>query len=173
MNPRQLCAPPEQVPLHPTTARNAARLSTFDWKHATDSWEATMNRPAIHDLLGSVLCTWYASVAEWRPPGLLSSTTCVSCRSSILASALEIADWPHDLIHDLAVDLDAAAAAIHDSLEEDRILGRPSSGEKPAAWHVRQEFSAHINDVVDVLSECVAPRLDAWVAAETARAFAH
>jgi hypothetical protein len=132
-----------------------------------------MNRPAIQDLLGSVLCTWYASVAEWRPPGRLSASTCTSCRSSILASSCDIEEWPHDLMHDLAMDLDAAAAAIQDSLEEEHIRGRLGSLEVPAVRYVTEAFSAHLSDIADVLAECVAPRLDAWIATESARALSH
>ncbi len=125
-----------------------------------------MNRSAIHDLLGSVLCAWYESVAEWRPPGRLGATTCTTCRSSLLASKFDVSQWPHDLMHQLAIDLDTAAAAVNDSLEEDRNLGRRIARDTPS---VADEFSLHIGDIGDVLAECVAPRLDAWVSAEVSR----
>lgn len=86
----------------------------------------------------------------------------------MLASKLDVAQWPHDLMHQLAIELDAAAAGINDSLEEDRTIGRRSSSDMP---RVADEFSLHLGDIADVLAECVAPRLDAWVFAEVSRSF--
>jgi hypothetical protein len=76
-------------------------------------------------------------------------------------------------VHELAMDLDSAAAAIQESLEEDRMLGRSGLAAMPASWHVKQEFSTHVHDITDVLNECVAPKLDAWVAAEAWRSLSH
>lgn len=83
----------------------------------------------------------------------------------MLASKLDIAQWPHDLMHQLAIELDSAAAAINDSLEEDRTIGRRSDD----VPRVADEFSLHLGDIADVLAECVAPRIDAWVSSEVSR----
>jgi hypothetical protein len=84
----------------------------------------------------------------------------------MLASKFDVAPWPHDLMHQLAIDLDSAAAAIHASLEEDRRQGRPVAAD---SLSVADEFSLHLGDVADVLSECVAPRLDEWISTEVSR----
>ncbi len=143
-------------------------MPTFDWEALNQPQEAIVNRPAIHDLLGSVLCGWYESVAEWRPPGRLGATTCVTCRSSMLASKFDVAQWPHDLMHQLAIDLDTAAVAINESLAEERGRGRRAARDSPS---VADEFSLHLGDIADVLAECVAPRLDEWISAEVSRSF--
>jgi hypothetical protein len=86
----------------------------------------------------------------------------------MLASKFDVAQWPHDLMHQLANDLEAAAAAINDSLEEDLGTGRQLERDTPS---VADEFSLHLGDIADVLAECVSPRLDAWISAAVSRSF--
>ena len=82
-----------------------------------------MNRPAIDDLLGSILSTWYESVAEWMPPGQLSATTCTTCSSTALACAVDVWRWPHDLTHQLGLMLESAIVTITESLEFELYAG--------------------------------------------------
>lgn len=114
-----------------------------------------MNRPAIDDLLGSILSTWYESVAEWAPPGQLSPMTCTQCRSSLLSEIMDVAWWPHDLMHQLSTALDSAVETISESQH-------PSD----ARDHVFTHLSTQMVDVVDVLNECVTPRLDEWISSQ-------
>ena len=114
-----------------------------------------MNRPAIDDLLGSILSTWYESVAEWMPPGQLSAATCTSCRASLLGSVVELAAWPHDLMHQLSASLDSAIETIAETQPVDA-----------ARDHVQAHLMGQTSDLMDVLNECVTPRLDDWISAQ-------
>lgn len=125
-----------------------------------------MNRPAIDDLLGGILSGWYQSVAEWTPPGLTSGRTCQSCRSSVLAEAIEIEDWPHELVHQLADLLESAALQSFDS------LARPSTSFRSVRDYIGERVRVHAPDLLDVLNECAAPRLDEWAKREVERGLA-
>lgn len=130
-----------------------------------------MNRPAIHDLLGTILSEWYARVAEWVPPGRLGPNTCTECSDSLLARVVDVHAWPHDLIHQLAVDVTEAAAQIADSMTEDLLAvgGALRDEERRARRIVLATIAEHADDITDVLSECVTPRLDRHVGLEAER----
>ncbi len=130
-----------------------------------------MNPRAIDDLLGTVLSTFYHSAAAWTPPGRLSDRTCVTCSASVLSDTIETWRWPHDLMHDLAISLGTVVDQIADSFVEGGCCG-VSVGDDDgalAAAAVRAALAQHRLDVLDVLAECVDPRLDAYIATETAR----
>lgn len=137
-----------------------------------------MNRPAIDDLLGSILSTWYESVAEWTPPGQLSADTCTECRATALADTVDLSEWPHDLMHQLATSLEAAIVIIADSLETEtdpKVVGKRDAHldecEQPLELCVRdyvaRETARWSADLLDVLTECVTPRLDHWISSQT------
>lgn len=125
-----------------------------------------MNRPAIDDLLGAILSGWYQSVAEWTPPGLTSGRTCQSCRQSVLASAIDIGDWPHELVHQLADLLESAALQAFDS------LAKPSTSFQSVRDHIGERVRFHTPDLLDVLTECAVPRIEAWSRQEVERGLA-
>ena len=130
-----------------------------------------MNRPAISDLLGTILSGWYASVAEWVPPGRLGPHTCTACSDSLLARVVDVRAWPHDLIHQLAVDLTEAAEEIADSMAEDLLAvgGTLRDEDRRARRIVLATIAEHADDITDVLGECVTPRLDRHVGLEVER----
>jgi hypothetical protein len=130
-----------------------------------------VNRPAIHDLLGTILSAWYGSVAEWVPPGRLGPRTCTACGESLLARVMDVRAWPHDLIHELAVDLDAAAGEIADSMAEDALAvgGTLRDEDRRARRIVLATIAEQAGDITDVLSECVTPRLDRHIGLEAER----
>ncbi len=124
-----------------------------------------MNRSAIDDLLHTTLSRWYESLADWAPPGRLSAATCTSCHRSPLAQHLEVEEWPHDLVHQLVAllgDLHGqVSSSVPDGAARDRALG-----------HLRARIREHSCDVLDVLVECVEPRVQAWVRRELERGLA-
>lgn len=137
-----------------------------------------MNEAAIHDLLGTVLSGWYRSVAEWSPPGLLSGQHCQTCPSSLVARVIDVTPWPHDLVHQLAASLDIVVDQIAESVEEDAYAeGAPRhlrvAPEGSRLPHVRRLVLATIAensaDMLDVIRECVEPRLEAYLRSETER----
>jgi len=136
-----------------------------------------VNRPAIDDLLASILSSWYESVAEWMPPGQLSAATCSSCRGSALADVISIGEWPHDLMHQLATQYEEAIGIISESLEAEtdpeivakrdaHALGCPDGIAGCVRAHVISELHDQRADLLDVLCECVTPRLDEWVSSQ-------
>lgn len=136
-----------------------------------------MNRPAIDDLLGSILSTWYESVAEWMPPGQLSAVTCISCRSSALAAVITVGEWPHELMHQLASAYDEAIIIVTESLEtetETEIVAKRDAHARECPLpigecvrqHVTSEIASQATDLLDVLNECVTPRLDDWISSQ-------
>ena len=138
-----------------------------------------MNRSAIDDLLGAVLSGWYRSVAEWAPPGRLSAHLCETCPSSLLAQAIDIAEWPHELIHELAGSLDTTLSQITESIAEDAVAeGGVANLAVAIDARLTQCLRAfvlasvveHSVDIVDVLGECVEPRLADYVHDQTERA---
>lgn len=137
----------------------------------------TVNRPAIDDLLGSILSTWYESVAEWMPPGQLSADTCAECRSTALAFSFDMLAWPHELMHQLGASLDGAIAIITESLtdETDPVVLRrrdehlatcPQPLDLCVRDYVIREISERKEELTDVLEQCVTPRIDEWVLAQ-------
>ncbi len=126
-----------------------------------------MNRSDIDDLLGSLLSGWYESIADWVPPGRGSAQLCVSCPSSILVQAVDVSEWPHDLVHQLAESLESALLQIVDSLPEP-----PTLSYRHVEAYLASRVLRHAADLQDVFRECVEPRLDAWATAELQRVFA-
>lgn len=126
-----------------------------------------MNRPAIEDLLGGILSAWYESIAEWMPPGQSQPDLCPTCRTSLLADAIDVDAWPHDLVHQLATTLESMSLQAYDSL----VITKDRSYESVREY-VAERIRSHAADLVDVLHECVEPRIDDWARAELERGFA-
>lgn len=138
-----------------------------------------MNRSAIRDLLGSVLSTWCRSVAEWTPPGALSGEQCSTCHASLAGRALDLSAWPHGLVHELVTSIETTIWQVSESIAEDAMFegSRPTfSIDDRRGQSLRQFVLAvvmeHRADMVDVLTQCVEPRLDAYVREEAERGLA-
>ena len=133
-----------------------------------------MNRPAIDDLLSNVISTWCESVAEWVAPGALSGATCSSCRDTALAAVLNVADWPHDLIHQFATEVESSIAIVAESLRTEtdlHVIGEIEEYRQTCTKdvpdcvrdYVTRVLTSRSADLLDVLHECVSDRIDAWV----------
>lgn len=112
------------------------------------------------------------------PPGRLSAATCSSCQDTVLAGVIRLGDWPHDLIHQLATQLESAIEIVTESLTidtdplvVDKVVEHRAVCALDLADCVRDFVSTEVEswsaDLLDVLSECVTPRLDEWIAAES------
>ena len=132
-----------------------------------------MNRLAIDDLLGGILSGWCESVADWAPPGQGSTHTCTTCPGSILAGVMDVTAWPHDVMHQLATSLDIAAEEIHAHLGEQPIDDcNYGSSRECVHRYVVDTVTAKLADLLDVLVECVEPRLADFTSREVERVLA-
>jgi hypothetical protein len=111
------------------------------------------------------------------PPGQLSPATCVECRTSTLNAVIDTGNWPHDLMHQLGTALDGAAVTITESVEIDtdprireKFDAHMSECSRPMIDCVRdyvaKQIRTHTVDLLDVLDECVTPRLDDWISSQ-------
>jgi len=126
-----------------------------------------VNPPEIRDLMDTLLSAWYHKAASWAPPGRLSGDTCSLCPDSLLAEHIDVAVWPHDLMHELVTALDTGVTEISESFLGDG-PGIPSEASRVAlaVAAVRSTLTEHADDLVDVLTECVEPRLSAYVSGQ-------
>jgi hypothetical protein len=116
-----------------------------------------MNPEAIADHVSTTLLRWYTRVAEWMPPRAATYEPCALCRASLIGDWLDLRQWPHDLIHELAVALDAASQDVRDSFweEADGPVPALAAQARSAVAAVVAENSA---DIVDILRECLGVR---------------
>ncbi len=129
-----------------------------------------MNPRAIDDLLSTVLSAFYRSAAAWTPPGRVSEGTCTNCSSSLLSELIDTWRWPHDLMHDLASSLTALVGQIAESsVDADRPRPPEPDDLALAAASVRRALAPYRIDILDVLIQCVEPRLDAYLRSESLR----
>ncbi len=132
-----------------------------------------MNRLAIDDLLGGILSGWCESVADWAPPGQGSPHTCTTCPTSILAGVMNVTDWPHEVMHQLAAALDGAADEIYIYLDSRSIDGYLyGSSRESVRRYVAQTVTAQRADLLDVLTECVDSRIAEFTSREAGRILA-
>jgi len=128
-----------------------------------------MHELPVDEILGATLESWYARVAEWVPPGIASNGQCEECGTSPAAAILSDRLWPHSIVHELTVALAILERQLSESLVEDRLEW---AGNSPVAvsTEVRallaDRVSAARADIVDVLEQCLQPRLDAWVSGQ-------
>lgn len=127
-----------------------------------------MNSRAIDDLLGTILTQWYGAAALWEAPGALTDATCAPCTSSLVASAIDVTAWPHDLIHRLDSELHTVVTHVSASIAEEE-TGCPAGDHRCAQELVSAALVDHADDLLDVLMECVAPKLDRYVGLELER----
>lgn len=131
-----------------------------------------MNRTAIDDLPCGIVSGWYESVADWAPPGQTSGVTCAACGDTLLAGVLDVRDWPHDLMHQFAAELESASLHILDARQGSGAAGDGGAALEEVRAYVAETVAVQIDDILDVLEQCVTPRLDAYVGRRLARGLA-
>jgi hypothetical protein len=130
-----------------------------------------VNRTAIDDLLCGIVSGWYESVADWTPPGQTSGATCAACGDTLLARVIDMRMWPHDLMHQFAAELESAAVQILDVRQEYGTTDAAAGLEEVRA-HIAETVARQTDDILDVLEQCVTPRLDDYVGRRLARGLA-
>lgn len=123
-----------------------------------------MNQTSVDDFTGTILSAWYAVASQWSPPGD-DVGPCVGCARSPLADVLDIRDYPHDIIHSLAMPLVAAVDHVGISLAEEHVA--PDS--PTARQLVAASLVGRSEEIVDVLENCVRYRIDRYVTFELER----
>jgi len=130
-----------------------------------------MHQIPLDEILGATLESWYARVAEWVPPGVAIDGQCADCATSPAAATLSNRLWPHSIVHELTLALAVLERQLSESLAEDRLEWAGNSS-VAVSTEVRavlaDRVSAAQEDIVDVLEQCLQPRLEAWVARELA-----
>jgi len=128
-----------------------------------------MHQLPLDEILGATLESWYARVTEWVPPGIAIDGQCEDCVTSSAAAILSNRLWPHSIVHELTVALAVLERQLSESLVEDSLEW---AGHKPVAVSTEiravlvDRVSAAQDDIVDVLEQCLQPRLDAWVSGQ-------
>ncbi len=123
----------------------------------------------LDEILGGALESWYARVAEWVPPGVAIDGQCADCADSPAAAIVSNHLWPHSIVHELTVALAILEGQLSESLMEDR-LERASNNSVAVSVEVRAVLADRVlaaqDDIVDVLEQCLQPKLDAWVSGQ-------
>lgn len=122
-----------------------------------------MQALAIDDHITTKLYAWYTVVAEWEPPGEGFDGICVECTESAIACTIDIAAWPHDIIHLLVVSLRGATADVRDSYSEESTCDADCAAALARAA-VAGILERHMSDIQDVLEQCLSERLQAYLA---------
>jgi hypothetical protein len=123
----------------------------------------------LEEILSATLECWYARVAEWAPPGAAIAGSCRDCAASVAAPIFDGQLWPHSIVHELTVALAILESRVSESLSEER-FGSAASRSPEVVMDARRlvvnGVRAASGDIVDVLEQCLRPRLDAWVLRE-------
>ena len=124
-----------------------------------------MQAPAIDDHVSTKLYAWYTFVSVWEPPGEGFEGICAECVESALACTIDIAAWPHDVIHVLVESLRSAIRDVEDSYCEEY---QWDCGAAPqvARAAVADALARYAPDIRDVLEQCLSDRLEKWATAE-------
>ena len=116
-------------------------------------------RACVATMVATVFTEWYSTAARWEPPGVTAEFICPQCVGSPFAAELGLAEWPHSLTHELVTNLAVIAQGVGELLGVDG----------PAVDQlVISSIRAHAADAGDVLTECVEPRLNAYLYREAA-----
>lgn len=133
-----------------------------------------MNQHSVDDFVASIVLAWYARVSQWMPPGEPPFVRCEICRDSPLGTVLDLAEWPHDVMHELTSALDLGLAHVHVSLFEepgsdllDPVTRR--SHDRQARRLVAASLLARSAELSDVLEQCVRFRMDEQLTIELER----
>jgi hypothetical protein len=127
-----------------------------------------MQAPAIDDHVTTKLYAWYTIVSEWEPPGEGFTGICRECTASALACTIDIAAWPHDVIHLLVQSLRSAVADVRDSYAEEAPWDAAAAPEV-ARLAVARALRRHAPDIEDVLEQCLSDRLQAYLTQQADR----
>ncbi|WP_141990740.1 hypothetical protein [Rhodoglobus vestalii] len=130
-----------------------------------------MNNHAVSDLIGCSLQRWYRSVAEWSGPSGGTAEGCIECRASDFAAFDRLGQWPHELVHCLVDTLEQATRHLAISLHEDQHGSIQGNHTRAPCSHcvddarstVAAAAADHTRDLIDVVTECVLPRLAVYV----------
>jgi hypothetical protein len=104
---------------------------------------------AIADVVGSHLDSWYSHVASWWPPGHPATGDCSACSTSSVRAVLDLAAWPHDVVHPLATSFE-------------RVVGQVALTESDARGRLSRALVVHAPVINDVLEHCISPKLLEW-----------
>ena len=126
-----------------------------------------MHAPAIEDHVTTKLFAWYSAVAEWQPPGDGFNGICAECTVSAIACTIDIAAWPHDVIHLLVVSLRSAIADVRESFFEESTCDADCAAAR-ARSAVASILEQHVADIQDVLEQCLSDRLQAYIDSQVA-----
>lgn len=124
-----------------------------------------MNQQSVDDFVGSIVLAWYARVSQWVPPGEPPFVCCEICRDSLLGIVMDLAEWPHDVMHELAAALDLGLGHVYVSLSEqhgpdllDPVVRR--SQDRQARRLVTASLFVRSAELSDVLEQCIRFRID-------------
>jgi len=121
-----------------------------------------MQAPAIDDHVTTQLYSWYTIVSEWEPPGEGFTGICATCAQSALACRIDVAVWPHDVIHKLVEALITVIDDVQTSYyeeSEDGAAADPQYGRR-AVSGILERYAA---DIEDVLEQCLSERLQTYL----------
>lgn len=124
-----------------------------------------MQAPAIDDHVSTKLFAWYTIVSAWEPPGAASAGICAECAESALACAIDIAAWPHDVVHTLVESLRSAIADVEDSYREE-CEWDAASAPAVARRAVADILVRYAPDIEDVLEQCLSERLQSYLTSQ-------
>jgi hypothetical protein len=139
---------------------------------------------ALTDYMSTIMCDWYRYLAGWTPSDSGATEVCVNCAASPFRDHPSVAAWPHDVVHPLLGALELASKNViefvSDSLTTSGHHGGAVAAHAPrdraivrySTAIVLRALTTYSCDMHDVLDKCVAPKLDAFVQAETDRAIA-
>ena len=117
-----------------------------------------MNETATADFLGTTLTSWYEDVARWEPRRAVGRSTCSACQESLLARAVDVDRWPHELIHPLVNSIGLVITHVRRSLDEESLFDDRDTLHANAVRArelVTGLLERNRDDIHDVLEQCV------------------
>ena len=128
-----------------------------------------MQATAIDDHVTTKLYSWYTAVAEWKPPGEGFVGICTECADSALAEIVDLAAWPHHVMHLLVESLRSAVRDVQDSYAEECCCDEETA-RTVAHRAVADALFRYAADIHDVLDKCLSERVQAYLIAQVERA---
>ena len=113
----------------------------------------------VTPIVEAVFTEWYTTVARWDAPGATTEFTCALCVNSSYRAALGLAEWPHDVTHELVAKLADVAVGVGELLVASQVTIDDI---------ILSAVITHAADVQDVLAECIEPRLAHYLRREAA-----
>ena len=133
--------------------------------------------PTLSSFVETLLTDWYSTAARWSAPGNSSPVGCAQCEVSPFRRLPGLAEWPHDVIHPLVASLEGAVLEVQRSLEELdaelALAGAIEPDPERRAVYARHALKLvyatamlNVEDILDVLENCVGPAIEEYVARE-------